>query len=110
MAAGVERVDRRLADEEAEDLADRVSGQVQPVPVGGWDCGPAAWQMPPGGWIFCFISVATLPPRYVMISNTTFQKGGVQKPGTTARSEQMSRMVRPTGGGAPGARGPPRLA
>ena len=25
---GVERVDRRLADEEAEDLADRVSGQV----------------------------------------------------------------------------------
>jgi hypothetical protein len=34
---GVERVDRRLADEEAEDLAERVSGQVYPVPVAAED-------------------------------------------------------------------------
>jgi hypothetical protein len=30
----VERVDRRLADEEAENLAERVPAHVEPIPVG----------------------------------------------------------------------------
>jgi hypothetical protein len=35
--SGVERVYRRFADEEAEDLAERVPGQVHPVPVAAED-------------------------------------------------------------------------
>jgi hypothetical protein len=45
--------------------------------------------------VFSRISVATLPPRQCMISNTWFQKAAEQKPGTTPRSRQISTKVRP---------------
>ena len=38
-----------------------------------------------------------LAPKPFMMSNSSFQKALWQKPGTTARSRQMSRMVRPIG-------------
>ena len=46
-------------------------------------------------WDFCRIRVATSPPRQCIISDSAAQKGAVQRPGTTARSEQISEMVRP---------------
>ena len=46
---------------------------------------------------FSCISVATLPPRRRMASNSSFQNAPVQKPGTTARSRQISTSVRPSG-------------
>ena len=93
----IEQIVRRLADEEPQHAAERLPSHLLPVPVAPRLPVLLLDRTPPAGAVFSCIRVPILPPCRRMLSNSSFQNGPVQKPGTTARSRQISTRVRPSG-------------
>ena len=96
---GVERVDGRFADEEAEDLAERITGYVDPVP-----CGFGVAVLLVGECLAAagFLAASAgeprrLPPNQFMIVEEFVPEGAVAEHRDDGEIEADVEMVRPTG-------------